>query len=112
MNNERYVRHKAKEKMPITISTAGAEYPVAVNDFSASGMMFSTCEKLNTGQVVEFTFDRANRPFKVNAEILRTQESKSGCNGYGCRFINLSEVMESNLRRYVFSLQLSKPADG
>ena len=112
MKKDRRKSIKANVTIPVTISVAGREtIDGVINDISASGILFSTDARLDTGQVIEFTFDRTHQPFKVEAEILRSQDSEDGCKGYGCRLINLTAAKESNIRRYIFSLKLSKPAD-
>jgi len=120
---QRRENFKVKVTIPVTISLVEreaiddnikshapkAQYPVVIKDISAGGVLFLTREELEVGQTVEFTFDRTNQPFNVNAEVLRVQDMDDGYKGYGCCFINLQAAKESSIRRFIFSLQLNRP---
>ncbi|MCL1809446.1 MAG: PilZ domain-containing protein [Clostridiales bacterium] len=82
--------------------------PAEIRDISASGVFVQTKADLRIGQVIEFMFDKAGQPFPLAAEIIRSKKYESGLVGFGCKFINLPEVNESSIRRYIFKLQLAK----
>jgi len=82
--------------------------PAEIRDLSASGILFVTSkEELEIGQQIEFTFEQADQPFPIKAEIVRRQDDSDGTKGYGCRFIDLPEAYEAGIRRYIFNLQLA-----
>ncbi|MCL1941714.1 MAG: PilZ domain-containing protein, partial [Synergistaceae bacterium] len=109
---QRRENFKVKVSIPITVALVDedsinrvdrgreptAQYPVEIIDLSASGVMFSSREEMDLGQMVEFTFDRTSHPFTVNAQIIRIQSFEDGRKGYGCKFINMPIAKESSIR--------------
>ncbi|MCP1102497.1 hypothetical protein M2454_000894 [Aequitasia blattaphilus] len=73
-----------------------------INNISAGGLCLSSSLALNKGQIIHFTFVPLNKNLHLSAEILRTQEDFT----YGARFINITSSTESELRRYVYRVDL------
>ena len=85
-------------------------YEGEIKDLSASGLFFKTEEELEVGQIVEFVFDRLEKPFSVFAEIVRVQETDDGVKGYGARFKKLPSAYQSGIRMYVYNIQVENRA--
>lgn len=83
---------------------------VTIKDLSAGGVFIVLSDhSLKIGQTFTFTFDKTKMPISLECEVLRSQaykgitaEGKKVTEGYGCKFKNLSERIESEIRSYVF----------
>lgn len=79
-----------------------------LKNISAGGMHFISEEEMKEGTLLSFGL---NRLFDTNEsvmmEILRTEEvenKKKFSFGYGCRFLNLTNSVESQIRQYVYQM--------
>ena len=75
-----------------------------ITNISAGGIYMVTSEPLTIGEILNFhyTFKNVERPFRCM--VLWGQMDESGNNGYGLRFVELSEGGETAIRGYVFNV--------
>ena len=85
----------------------GDERPISfvVVDISAHGMRISTTAELTLGDRVVFEFPTPDRLVRLDAEVLRSQETSTKAIQYGCRFVNLAERDMDVLFRFVMHTQ-------
>lgn len=84
------------------------DYAAFIKDISASGVFVTTEEELAISQRFVFIFSESPKPIRIISEIIRIQKLSKGGYGYGCKFLNMSDSMESVVRRFVFKVQLSE----
>lgn len=74
-----------------------------ITNLSAGGIFMVTSEALSIGEVVSFhyTFKNIERAFRV--KVLWGKLYSPGENGYGLKFLNLSEGAETAIRGFVFN---------
>lgn len=87
-------------------------FNVLIKDISASGILFITSKNLSLNQKFIFDFDTNRELMRIKAEIIRFQKYDDTYNGYGCKFIELSESEEAMLRKIVFNLQIRSKNKG
>ncbi len=82
------------------------EEPIALSfrNINLGGVYFSTDEELMKGDQIMLCF--LNNEMEILAEILRVQRSDDGIDGYGCRFLNVTQSQEERLARFIFDCQL------
>ena len=86
-----------------------------ITNISAGGIYMVTSQALTIGEELSFhySFKNTERPFRVM--VLWGKLDESGENGYGLRFVNLTEGGETAIRGYVFNVlreQRSKSREG
>lgn len=109
---------KIRQIIPIsiqTVDTVGKKISVdaTIHDISAGGLFCVSEHIFAEGDRFSFLFRRAAKPLRLECEVLRKQpyEPKGSFNlnqmmGYGCRFVNMNDNMESLIRSYVFKEDL------
>jgi hypothetical protein len=82
------------------------EIPVkfTVIDVSAHGMRMMCSTVLPPGSTIRFVFPELSDDFRLEAVVVRAQESRSG-NHYGCRFVGTTPRQTDDLFRYVLRTQ-------
>ena len=82
----------------------GKSFFGVITNISAGGIYMVTSEPLTIGEIINFhyTFKNVERPFRCM--VLWGQLDDSGNNGYGLRFVELSEGGETAIRGYVFNV--------
>lgn len=76
-------------------------------DISSGGMGVTSNEHFNIGQVLEIETPILNVSSKLKIEILR-REKMGRFFKYGCRFVELTSIEESNIRQAVYRLQIEE----
>ena len=81
-------------------------WPAVIKNISAGGVYFRTDLVLPEQRIVRFDFKEAGGSIPLSAQILRvddvTERPSQPMYGYGCRFINLQNRYENQLRNFVF----------
>ena len=81
-------------------------WPAVIKNISAGGVYFSTDLVLPEQRMVRFDFREAGVSIPLTAQILRvddvTERPSQPLYGYGCRFVNLQNRYENQLRNFVF----------
>ncbi len=78
--------------------------PFTVVDVSAHGMRMMSTTVLPPGSTIRFVFPELSDDFRLEAVVVRAQESRSG-NHYGCRFVGTTPRQTDDLFRYVLRTQ-------
>ncbi len=109
---------KIRQIIPIsiqTVDTVGEKISVdaTIQDISAGGLFCVSEHIFAEGDRFSFLFRRLSKPMRLECEVLRRQPyegkgnfSRDRMMGYGCRFVNLTDNMESAIRSYVFKEDL------
>lgn len=81
-------------------------WPAVIKNISAGGVYFTTDLVLPEQRIVRFNFRETGDSIPLSAQILRvddvTERPSQPRYGYGCRFINLQNRYENQLRNFVF----------
>ncbi|MGY4644903.1 PilZ domain-containing protein [Cellulomonas sp. URHB0016] len=85
----------------------GASRPISfvVVDVGAHGMRISTTAELTEQDRITFQFPAPERAVALDAEVLRSQTTRSKSTQYGCRFVNLAEKDADVLFAFVLQTQ-------
>ena len=88
-------------------STDGTTRPITfvVLNIGAHGMRIAATAKLEELERILFQFPTHDRPVPLDAEVLRSQRTRSGATQYGCRFVGLAEKDSDTLFRFVLQTQ-------
>lgn len=89
-----------------SIRVPAAGWPAVIKNISAGGVYFRTDLVLPEQRMVRFDFREAGDNIPLSAQILRvddiTERPSQPMYGYGCRFVNLQNRYENQLRNFVF----------
>lgn len=80
--------------------------PAITIDLSGGGIQFSTSHKFTEGMVVEIKIEIDGKEILVNGELLnRSWQDGLGVYKYSVEFLDLSDLIQEMIVRYVFKLQ-------
>ena len=102
--NKEQRKYSRKDFLTITDYNGGDRYyRDFIQDISASGVFIKTSQKFSAGQPILMTFVSPDnqKPFRINGEIIRTQED-----GIGVKFKLKSQVQELVLKSFVDMIQI------
>jgi len=102
--NKEQRKYSRKDFLTITDYNVGDRYyRDFIQDISASGVFIKTSQKFSAGQPILMTFVSPDnqKPFRINGEIIRTQED-----GIGVKFKLKSQVQELVLKSFVDMIQI------
>ncbi|WP_028049323.1 PilZ domain-containing protein [Cellulomonas sp. URHD0024] len=79
-----------------------------VLDLGAHGMRISTTARLTEQDRITFQFPTPDRAVPLDAEVLRSQRTRTRSTHYGCRFVGLREREADALFRFVMQTQAAQ----
>lgn len=94
------------EKIKIFI---GKEHFFAnAKNYSAGGIYFTCGTYLKKGERIHLIIETLNKNLVLSAEVIRCEKIEEGLLGYGCKFVELSNKTEAELRNYSYKIQREK----
>lgn len=89
-----------------SVRVPAAGWPATTRDISAGGIYLCTDLVLAEGRRIRFDFRETGETIPLTARILRvddiTERPSQPMYGYGCRFLNLQNRHENQIRNFVF----------
>lgn len=80
--------------------------PITICDIGAGGIFFTSNEYIGIGQKFNLDLRYQGNSINLTVQIIRTQKMQRLKIGYGCKFVNLTNLQETFITAMVFKLQL------
>ena len=88
----------------VSINKGEEWFEATIKNISAGGVFFECDFWLEHERRVDFSLTTPDKTLPLTAKVVRIEKLKER-SGYGCKFIELPNSIESALRNYVFDLQ-------
>lgn len=107
LQRQKELRVKLKESLEFSTAMHG-QFTGIIHNISVGGFMLFTGMSLNVHEEISFRYCFLKKEHEVKAVILREQPMQEEYHVYGCRFIQLTNSAEKDIRQFVFRRQLKK----
>lgn len=98
------VKVPLETKIVVSINKGEEWFEATIKNISAGGVFFECDFWLEHERRVDFSLTTPDKTLPLTAKVVRIEKLKEK-SGYGCKFIELPNSIESALRSYVFDLQ-------
>ncbi len=90
------------------ISAMYGHFTGIIQNISVGGIYLTTHTRLSIGSEFEFRYYFTKNPHEIRAKVLRETLIRDNHFGYGCRFIDVPNSVEREIRQFVYRQQLNK----